>query len=82
MSKWTRVKYGCDQNPGCWDTGNGAIQTVCECSTYPGVERVTIESYCGRNSDNRRYYRLAADTSMEFKSLEKAVKAARHLASR
>ena len=82
MSKWTRVNYGCDTNPGTWDTGNGAIKTVCENPAYPGVERVTVSSYCGRTSDNGRYYRLADEPSRTFATLQQAARAVRELSRR
>lgn len=39
---------------------------------FPGIERVTIRSYCGRNGDNRRFYRLADDSSLHFISVKTA----------
>lgn len=58
MSKWKNVSYGCDTNPGVWDA-NGALTTIEENSEHPGVERVTVASYCGRDTDDCRYYRPA-----------------------
>jgi len=77
MSKWTRVGYGCEQNPGCWDTGNGAIKVVLENGKYPGVEKVVVTSYCGRSSDNGTYYRVASDTRKTFTRPQDALAAAR-----
>jgi hypothetical protein len=72
MTKWTRVSYGMRENPGVWDTGNGALRYVDEHAAYPGIERVTVRSYCGRDSDNGRYYRLADDADQTFDTLAQA----------
>lgn len=77
MSKWTNVPYGDSRNPGVWDTGNGAIRTVEENRDYPGIERVTVASYCGRTYDNRRYYRLADRLGESFDTVGQAEKARR-----
>jgi hypothetical protein len=76
-SNWRSVSYGCRENPGVWDTGNGAMRYVEENPAYPGVERVTVRSYCGRTCDNARYYRLADDTGQTFESLREAQAALR-----
>ena len=49
------------EKPGVYDTGTGALKTIEANPGFPGIERVTITSYCGRHEDDRRYYRLAAD---------------------
>lgn len=59
------------------DTGNGAIRTIETSPAYPGIERVTVRSYCGRSSDNCRYYRLASDTSRTFDTLAQAFECGR-----
>jgi hypothetical protein len=79
-AKWVRVGYGCDQNPGVWDIG-GAIKTVCENASYPGVERVTISSYCGRNDDCRFYRIVGGDPKQQFSRLQDAVGALRKMRS-
>lgn len=54
---WTRnEKIGNRENPGVQDTGNGALATYEISAAYPGVQRVTVRSYCGRRGDDRRYY--------------------------
>ena len=58
---WYSADCGCRENPGQYDTGNGAIATVEQCDAFPNIQRVTVQSYCGRSSDNRRYYRYASD---------------------
>lgn len=47
---------GCKENPGYQDTGNGAIAMYEVHPEFPGVRRVTVKSYCGRNHDNCVYY--------------------------
>jgi hypothetical protein len=49
-----------------YDTGTGALKTIEANPGFPGIERVTITSYCGRHADDRRYYRLAADRTRTF----------------
>lgn len=75
-SKWTLVKYGCRENPGIFDTGNGAIRSIEESPAYPGIERVTVSSYCGRDYDNGRWYR-PTKTEQSFATIAEARKAAR-----
>lgn len=58
-STWTRVEYGHTANPGVYDTGNGALMIIEECRSYPGVERCTVTSYCGRDGQDTTYYRVA-----------------------
>jgi hypothetical protein len=72
---WRRVDYGNKENPGVWDTGNGALRYVHECDAYPGIERVTIETYCGRTSDNKRYYRFSDEPKKTFETLAEANRA-------
>jgi hypothetical protein len=71
-NRWVSVSYGCRENPGVWDTGNGALRMVDECAAYPGIERVTVSSYCGRTYDDTRYYRLAGRPERTFKTLAEA----------
>ena len=61
--------------PGVYDTGTGALKTIEANPGFPGIERVTITSYCGRHEDDRRYYRLAADRTRTFPTLEQALAA-------
>ena len=63
------------ERPGVYDTGTGAIKTVESNPGIPGIERVTITSYCGRHADDRRYYRLAADRTRTFPTLQEALAA-------
>ena len=64
----------CDR-PGVYDTGTGAIRTVEENPGFPGIQRVTVRSYCGRIEDDCRYYRLAADPGRRFPTLAAALAA-------
>lgn len=66
MTKWTRVTYGHDQNPGCYDTGNGAIAVIDENARYPGLERVTLTPYAKGRGGKSVYYRRAADANGAF----------------
>ena len=63
------------ERPGVYDTGTGALKTIEANPGFPGIERVTITSYCGRPEDDRRYYRLAADRSRSFPTLQEALAA-------
>jgi hypothetical protein len=63
------------ERPGVYDTGTGALKTIEANPGFPGIERVTITSYCGRHEDDRRYYRLAADRTRTFPTLEQALAA-------
>ncbi len=57
MSQWQPVARGCRENPGVWDTGNGAIKRVEENPAYPGIERVTVSAYArGREYQDGRWY--------------------------
>lgn len=78
MTTWKPAPYGMADNPGVYDTGNGAIKTIEESPSHPGVERITIKSYCGRDSDNCQYFRLEKDHSRTFDTLKDAVSAARN----
>jgi hypothetical protein len=42
---------------------------------FPGVQRITVTSYCGRYEDDCRYYRLTADPGRVFSTLEDAIAA-------
>lgn len=72
---WTPAAYGLKEQPGVFDTGTGAIQIVEANPGFPGIQRVTIRSYCGRTEDDRRYYRLTADPRRVFDTLEEALAA-------
>lgn len=72
---WKPVNYGDDRNPGVWDTGNGSLRYVADNADYPGIERVTIRSYCGRNAEDCRFYRLTDDPDQTFDTLNKAQRA-------
>ena len=63
------------ERPGVYDTGTGALKTIEANPGFPGIERVTITSYCGRHADDRRYYRLAADRTRTFPTLQEALAA-------
>lgn len=39
MKTWKPAPYGMRDNPGVFDTGNGAIKTIEERDAHPGVER-------------------------------------------
>jgi len=52
---WRRAEWGCRENPGVMDTGNGALLIVNICA-HCGMQRSTIRSYCGRTRDNRTTY--------------------------
>ncbi|NLF55118.1 MAG: hypothetical protein GX576_12120 [Thauera phenolivorans] len=61
--------------PGVYDTGSGAIRTIEANPGFPGIERITIRSYCGRRQDDRLYYRLCAEPDRMFDTLEAALAA-------
>lgn len=65
-TRWQRVSYGARENPGCFDTGNGAIAVITESPRYPGLERVTITYYAKGRGPNYVYYRRAEDASGAF----------------
>jgi hypothetical protein len=48
---------------------------VADNADYPGIERVTIRSYCGRNAEDCRFYRLTDDPDQTFDTLNKARRA-------
>jgi len=66
MSKWVRVSYGNKENPGCYDTGNGALAIITENAAYPGLERVTITPYAKGRGPGYAYYRRAEDAAGAF----------------
>ena len=72
--KWRLVSYGMRENPGIWDTGNGAIKSIEWNPRYPGLERVTIKSYCGRDHDNCEFFRLARNADKTFPTLADAIR--------
>lgn len=74
---WTPAPYGLPENPGVFDTGNGALRTIERCADFPGVERVTVKSYCGRTDDDCVYYRLETAAGTTFDTLAGAIEAAR-----
>jgi len=53
--KWVASARGISENPGCWDTGNGALlcRELCRC----GAQREQRRSYCGRGGDYSRILR-------------------------
>lgn len=71
----TPARYGLKEKPGVYDTGTGAIMTIEANPGFPGVERITVTSYCGRYEDDCRYYRLTADPGRVFSTLEDAIAA-------
>ena len=66
MARWTTVSCGVRENPGCYDTGNGALAYITESADYPGVERVKIVPYAKGRGPGHTYYRLAEDASGAF----------------
>jgi hypothetical protein len=52
---WRRAQWGCTENPGVTDTGNGAI-LIADICRHCAVQRSKIRSYCGRTRDNRTTY--------------------------
>ncbi len=72
---WPPTPDGLDERPGVYDTGHGAIKTIEANPGFPGIQRVTVHSYCGRHQDDRRYYRLSADPGRVFATLEEAIAA-------
>ncbi|MBS0512203.1 MAG: hypothetical protein JSR42_13635 [Proteobacteria bacterium] len=72
---WIPATYGLKEQPGIYDTGTGAIQIIEANPGFPGIQRVTIHSYCGRSGDDRRFYRLTSDPQRIFATLEEAVAA-------
>lgn len=65
-SRWTRVSYGARENPGCFDTGNGAIAVIAENPAYPGLERVSVSYYAKGRGPDYVYYRRADDARAAF----------------
>ncbi len=66
MTKWTSVPYGARENPGCYDTGNGAIAYIAENPAYPGIERVRVVPYAKGRGGAHTYYRRAEDAAGAF----------------
>ena len=61
MKNWTKDQsVGCKENPGVEDTGNGAMRYHYVNPAFPGVQYVVKESYCGRDSDNEKYFLIVA----------------------
>lgn len=55
---WKRDEtIGNKEFPGCQDTGNGSLAFYEVNPEYPGWHRVSINTYCGRRHENRRYYK-------------------------
>lgn len=52
---WIASTQGLSENPGVWDTGNGAMRyrEICAC----GAQRERIRSYCGRGGDTTHIMR-------------------------
>ncbi|ATE62120.1 hypothetical protein [Thauera sinica] len=72
---WIPADYGLKDKPGIYDTGTGALQLIEANPGFPGIQRVTIRSYCGRHEDDRRFYRLTGDPRRIFATLEEAIAA-------
>jgi len=72
---WLPAAYGLKEQPGIYDTGTGAIEIVEANPGFPGIQRITIRSYCGRPQDDRRFYRLTSDPRSTFTTLEEALAA-------
>lgn len=64
--RWINVSYGSRENPGYFDTGNGAIASVTENMTYPGLERVKISYYAKGRGPDYVYFRRAEDANGAF----------------
>jgi hypothetical protein len=45
-------------------------------ASYPGIERISTETYCGRTSDNKLRYRVSGRDE-QFRTLREAVRASR-----
>jgi len=43
---------------------------------YPGIQRISVESYCGRDYEDKVYYEIIG-TNERFDTLKKAVSATR-----
>ena len=63
------------ERPGVYDTGTGALETIEANPGFPGILRISVRSYCGRHEDDCRYYRLTADPTRRFATLEEALAA-------
>jgi hypothetical protein len=74
-NNWPLASFEPKDAPGVYDTGTGAIKTIETNPGFPGIERVTIHSYCGRPEQDRRYYRLSATRERVFDTLEEALAA-------
>ena len=70
--QWVPARTGCD---GVHDNGNGAIRYIEVNSDYPGVQRVTVRTYCRRPTDNCRFYQLVEGPG-RFTTLDEARRAA------
>ena len=71
--KWERdTTCGMEENPGVFDTGNGALKYYDVNPNYPGIVRVTVESYCGRTDEDDRWY-MVESTRREYRTLSEAV---------
>jgi Rieske Fe-S protein len=68
--KFIRAWWGCKENPGCWDNGNGALVYVDVCR-HCGCQRREVRSYCGRDHDNAVTYK-APDPDLARKAREEA----------
>jgi hypothetical protein len=49
--RFIRAWWGCKENPGTWDNGNGALVFLDVC-LHCGCQRREVRSYCGRTDDN------------------------------
>lgn len=72
---WIPAVCATREQPGVYDTGTGAIKTIEANPGFPGIQRITIRSYCGRIEDDCRYYRLKSEPGRTFPTLEAALAA-------
>lgn len=75
---WERDRScGMREDPGIFDTGNGAIRTYeTVAGSRLGIKRVTTRSYCGRDYDNDRYYTVPGD-ERTYRTYQAALRASR-----
>jgi len=50
---WIPSARGCQENPGCWDTGNGALEFRSACACGMCREEITVYAQ-GRGKDSTR----------------------------
>jgi hypothetical protein len=66
MTTWKTVPYGCCENPGCYDIGNGSLAFITENAAYPGIERVKVSFYAKGRGRDHTYYRFASEAAGGF----------------